>query len=578
MMVLPFVGRWAAGGLLLALLLSAFPTHAQEDTSRLPQGLRPSQRLGPLPTLERLPPLELALPELRAPAASPDLSTSLRLYVADFRFEGNKVISSGELARVVEPWTRREVTSDELEAARRALTMHYIERGYINSGAVLPDQAPTGGIITFKIVEGTLNEIEVHGNRWLNRSYYTRRILRLSGTPLNIHGTQEALFRLNESPLVQKVNADLQPGGLPGESRLKLLVKERSPFRLGVEFSNDRPTSVGAEHLDLIASDLSVTGRGDAFDLRFTLLQKTENGADFPGLRNIDLAYSLPLSSWDTMLRVYYSHRDYAVIEEPFTELGLDSESEVYGIALRQPLYRTSQKELALTIQGERRHGETSLGGTPFSLSPGAVDGESDIAVLALIPEWTWRTQQEVFAVRFSFNVGLDALGATKGGTSRDGRFFAIIGQGQYVRRLGSKGAQLILRSAFQWTDDPLLSLEQFPVGGAETVRGYRENQLVRDKGVQGSVELRVPVWSRGNGSPLVQLAAFYDIGAAWNVDEKTPDPTTISSAGAGLILTPSELLTAQIYWGYAFTDIPIADKQGLQDYGFNFRITLRAF
>jgi hemolysin activation/secretion protein len=145
------------------------------------------------------------------------------------------------------------------------------------------------------------------------------------------------------------------------------------------------------------------------------------------------------------------------------------------------------------------------------------------------------------------------------------------------VRRLGSKGAQVILRSAFQWSDDPLLSLEQFPLGGVDTVRGYRENQLVRDEGVQGSIELRVPVWSAGNGSPVVQVAAFYDIGAAWNVDEPTPTPRMIHSAGAGLLLTPSDRVTAQIYWGYAFTDIS-ADKKNLQDYGLHFRLSLRAF
>jgi hemolysin activation/secretion protein len=39
-------------------------------------------------------------------------------------------------------------------------------------------------------------------------------------------------------------------------------------------------------------------------------------------------------------------------------------------------------------------------------------------------------------------------------------------------------------------------SIEQFSLGGIDTVRGYRQNQIVADNGVFGSVELSVPLTS----------------------------------------------------------------------------------
>ncbi|MGB3650239.1 MAG: ShlB/FhaC/HecB family hemolysin secretion/activation protein, partial [Rivularia sp. (in: cyanobacteria)] len=45
-----------------------------------------------------------------------------------------------------------------------------------------------------------------------------------------------------------------------------------------------------------------------------------------------------------------------------------------------------------------------------------------------------------------------------------------------------------------QLTPDSLLSLERFSIGGVDTVRGYRQNQLVSDNGVLGAVELRIPL------------------------------------------------------------------------------------
>ena len=80
-----------------------------------------------------------------------------------------------------------------------------------------------------------------------------------------------------------------------------------------------------------------------------------------------------------------------------------------------------------------------------------------------------------------------------------DGKYFAWLGQGQYVRRLRPASRQPAARLAAraprqrQISADPLLSIEQFAVGGIDTVRGYRENQIVRDTGFAASVELHIP-------------------------------------------------------------------------------------
>lgn len=102
-----------------------------------------------------------------------------------------------------------------------------------------------------------------------------------------------------------------------------------------------------------------------------------------------------------------------------------------------------------------------------------------------------------MLAARSTLSFGLDALGATThGGDAPDGRFFAWLAQLQWGHRLPERyrGSELIARLDAQLTGDRLLSLEKFGMGGLRTVRGYQENQLVRDNGIAGSVELRVPV------------------------------------------------------------------------------------
>lgn len=520
-----------------------------------------------------LPPLDVLLPRIEETVFPPP-----RVRVRVFRFKGNTVFNDEALGRVVAPYAGRAIGAEELEEARLALTAHYVAHGYVNSGAVLEDQELDGGTIVFTVVEGSLSEVQVKGARWLRSSFIRRRIERRSGSPLDVGRLQEALLLLNDHPVIAKINADLQPAGQPGKSRLVAHVKERFPMHAGLELSNDRPASVGAEHLDFLASHRSLTGHGDSLDLRFGLLSRTESGAESSGLENFAATYVLPLSSWETSLEVAWSQNDFSVIEEPFTTLDIESRSRHWHATLRQPVHRTIRSEVALSLTVSHGRSETFLLGRRFSLSPGAVDGETAASVIRLGQEWSLRSQQQVLALRSSLHFGVDALGAKSDGGPRGGEFFAWLGQGQFVQRLGQRGAQLIVRGDFQWSADPLLSLEQLSIGGAGSVRGYRENQLVRDSGAIGSAELRVPVWTSGVGRPVLQLAAFYDIGAGWNVGEPTPAPAMIHSAGGGLIFTPNERVNAELYWAHGFTSIDAVGEEDLQDRGFHFRLRLLAF
>ncbi|RQW77921.1 MAG: ShlB/FhaC/HecB family hemolysin secretion/activation protein, partial [Methylococcus sp.] len=149
-------------------------------------------------------------------SAEPDrMPAEARLWVKSFRFEGNWVFSDAELAGVTRPFTGRELDAGELEEARRAVTLHYISRGYLSSGAVLPDQDPIDGVVVMKIVEGRLTEIHLEGNRWLSDRYLTGRLQRWSSPVLNLLELQDGLQQLRQNPNVDQINAELKPGPVP---------------------------------------------------------------------------------------------------------------------------------------------------------------------------------------------------------------------------------------------------------------------------------------------------------------------------------------------------------------------------
>lgn len=518
------------------------------------------------------------------------LDSAARLFIRSFRFEGNSVYSTAELAEITKPYTNREITSGELEEARRAITLHYINHGYVNSGAVLPDQTPTDGIVTMRIVEGHISRIEVRGNHWLRDGFITNRLDRWDGPPLNINTLTEGLQLLRQNPNVRQINGELKPGAAPGEGVLDARVVDEQPFRIGLQADNHRPPSVGAEEISLLLADLNLTGNSDALNLRYGIADSGHDGFGFSGFDNVEASYALPLNRYDTTLGAHASKLNTSIIEQPFVDINIDSETVSYGPFLRQPFLQTANHEAAFTIAFDRRQNDTDILGQPFN-SPGAENGRMVVSVLRLSQEWLGRSQNQVLALRSTFNFGLDVLDATDHsshqfetlGTNRvsvtvpNGQFFSWLGQAQYVRRLFNTQNQLIFRLTGQWSDRPLLALEQISIGGAETVRGYRENTLVRDRGIASSLEFRVPVFFNRAGAGIVNVAPFFDFGGGWNYTD-SPQPTTIYSAGLGLLLAPDKHINAQLYWGYRLRHIPMPSDRNAQDYGLHFQVNFNLF
>ena len=82
---------------------------------------------------------------------------------------------------------------------------------------------------------------------------------------------------------------------------------------------------------------------------------------------------------------------------------------------------------------------------------------------------------------------------------------------------MGWRESHLILRASTQLASDALLAMEKFVVGGHATVRGYRENQFVRDNGFAASAELRFPLFvDLGTSAEMwVRMQADYDLWEA---------------------------------------------------------------
>lgn len=86
----------------------------------------------------------------------------------------------------------------------------------------------------------------------------------------------------------------------------------------------------------------------------------------------------------------------------------------------------------------EKRDAQSFLLGLPFSFTAGSDNGKTNVTALRLFQDWGNGDAEHALALRSTFSIGLPILGATVAntGTQPSGKFFAWLGQAQYVRRI----------------------------------------------------------------------------------------------------------------------------------------------
>jgi hemolysin activation/secretion protein len=490
-----------------------------------------------------------------------------KVFVKEIRLTGNTVFSAERLKEITAPYERRVVSSSELEDLRVGLTRFYIAHGYINSGAVIPDQKVVDGVVQIAIIEGRLTDVEVVGNKHLAADYLTSRIELGTGPPLNVEDLQAQLQVMLESPVIETMNSALRPGDRPGEASLTTVVKEGPRFQVVPVVDNRLSPSLGDVRILPQFYVYSLTGHGDVLSGAVGIAE---------GLTDAHAAWSIPLNAHDTTLTLIADYTESQVENGPFQDLDIENRTRTFGFRLSHPFYRSPSERFTMALGLDLRKSHSKLLGEDFAFTPGVPeDGEVKATIIRFSQDWSKRGPRQVVAARSVFSLGTKGFDATiNSGDLPSGRFFAWLGQFQWARLLGEERGQLIFRTNVQLTDDELFGMEQYSVGGALSVRGYRENQLVRDYGFDTSLEYRYPILTDASGRSVLAFVPFIDAGGAKNNTlPNGPNPSFLYSAGAGLRWDPTSKIHAELYWGHGFRDVDNGDTS-LQDNGIHFLLS----
>lgn len=503
----------------------------------------------------------------QAPAAE-----SAPIDVMEFAVEGNTVLSVVAIEQAVTPFLGPKRRIEDLESARVALERVYQNAGFLTVFVDLPEQRVDDGVVRLKVIEGRIARASVTGSRYFSQGHIRAKVPSLAeGTVPNFNVAQQELALVNRTEQ-RRVQPVLKPGRDPGTVEVELKVADQLPVSGTLELNNQYAPDT--DPWRLLAT------------LRYDNLFQRDHGLTLTALvaprelsqaRALILNYSVPLDNGNTLLA-------YAV----------DSTSEVQTLGGTLVLGNGTTLGLRYAIPFDGGGGAHSLTlGVDYkdlkeNVSFGTDSFSTPVRYLpfqaAYSGTWADKDSQTTLGVTViaaarallrrevecpGSAVPVDQFACKRYGA--DGSFAALRLNARHTELFG--WGSVAARIAAQLATQPLVSSEQFALGGVETVRGYLEGEATGDHGVVGSIELRSPNWSRsaaawfGSGTAAelseLTLLAFADAGRT-QLSDPLPGQarrTPLLSSGAGLRVAGRSGWSLGLDWASVFRTASVTQR-----------------
>lgn len=439
---------------------------------------------------------------------------------------GASVFTADDLSFAYDDFLNQQVSFANLETIANRITRHYRRSGYALSYAVLPAQKIKEGRVRLDIVEGYVSKVSFLGadnlpDRELRR--YLDDVV--AAKPLSMPLLERALMLLNDLPGIE-ARGILQPASVMAGTELVVTInREKQDARLSLDNRGSR--YLGRTRVIAEGGLNSVLAGFDRLSVRGLVTSDTDE------LRMAEAYYQYPLSTDGAVLTIGGG----VTRTEPGARLSsadIQGDSSFFDVGVAVPVIRSRRYSLSFKAGLESLNTDTDIAG--IGLSNDRIRSFKTGVVFDGLDPFYGSNRVVLDVVK-----GINGLGATDDGAGRsraNGKhdFWRI--EGSFVRLQQITTAfSFYTAIAGQYAWDPLLSAEEFGVGGVTFGRAYDPSEISGDHGLTGLIEVRYNIdWPKMPKTKL-QAYGFYDAGVVWNKGQVVADPEkeSLASAGAGL-------------------------------------------
>jgi len=502
------------------------------------------------------------VPEVKAMLAPPEPKTLVKKFVVS----GARLFNAAELETVLVKYQSKELSMNDLKKAADDITALYRKKGYLVSLAYLPPQEISNNTVEFTVVEGRVGEITVEKPKYSKAEVIKRRFLVEKGQILNSDRIESSLKQINKQP-DRTVRAVLSPGDSPETSDILLKVEnERSPHHFSAELNNRGTRYTGLNRWGLGYRNTNLLGNDDILAVRLIANSKTD-------VYSVSAVYDMPVSRYNTRAGVYAAHSK-ADIGGQFAIPGLSptGHAELWGLYVTHPWlnkeFTDEESGSSLTLTSNLTAGFDSL--SVYNKIMGNETSHDELRILKAGINFeekdnlgrTGLTGEAHFAIP-EFLGSMEKREKSVARTDSGGEFQKYTGSISRVTRLPG---QMYLINSFkgQYTPFNLVSSAQMSIGGADSVRGFQENEYLADYGWINTVELRMPPFllpsilkvpfdkKHTRLTDAVQVVGFIDTGKGYvNKHVGEDNEKLLVGAGFGFRFDLYEHLRARIDFGF---------------------------
>ncbi len=521
----------------------------------------------------------LAIPE---PAPSEIAPPGTKL-----QFDAAMIAGDRELVENLDVWKEWEayvtfnpVTAEEINAFHTKLTKALQEKGYVFAKVTFPTRIWAYGIFLAKVDGGPLGTITVRGNRYYSAQQIIDSLADKPGARFNYARVHGELFDLNAKPDLN-VDARLKPTLRDGRRVVdaELEVEDKLPVHGALRLSNTGTKDTNEWRIRSTLQHVNLTKADDVLTADWL------TSPDISDVNAYTIGYFRPLDDrWSLFVSGAYTDSD---IEDVLPELDVTGRGYQAQILFERVLEETPRFRTTLGLGWQYAQNETeqSISGTEWNdrdiaISMPVVELKRDARVFDRYNGRNFLSVRGLanFAGQFGSSSKEEFIGEGGAGFT-DGDFAMLRFRAARFQRLFACPNEAGKWSLYaevngQLTSDSVPPMVRHSLGGADTVRGYEEQEVAGDNAVNATLELRTPLLQNFipglkkseeylDANPeawqqhRLQFVAFADAGWIQN-KEAMPgemERETLASLGVGLRLGFTKFSQMHVDYAYPLED-----------------------
>jgi len=492
------------------------------------------------------------------PAPAPVRSAPDRFEIAAFDVSGVTRLDAATVENAVYGFTGPDRAATDVEAARKALEDAYKARGFESVLVEIPPQPNAGflaGIVQLRVTEASIGQVRVTGSKYHAPSVVLAQVPALTaGFVPDFTAAQAQIAAANRFP-DREVTPSIKAGKIPGTIDVDLRVRDSLPLHASVDLNNDHNNTTSDLRLAGSVRYTNLWQAGHTISASYLISPKNREEVEV-----ISGSYMAPLlgSRWTLLLYAYKSNSNVAALG------GSQVLGNGYAVGTRAIYRFAGSTEQSLTFGFDwKDFDQDILVPTGPDTPPGLI--QTPISYIPLVLSYSRQSVSETsaFNLTIAATAGLRGFGSTAQDVQAQrfngiGNFVHANLDVDYTRALG-RDFSAFARVTGQFADSPLVTNEQFSVGGNSSVRGYFQSEAVGDDGVNGSLELRSPSLGSSLGSFVDELRVFaFADGGFVRVRSPLPDQIdnfSLLSAGVGSRFQLFRYLKGNVAFGWPLID-----------------------